>query len=196
MTPLHPAVIQRRCLVPQQGPPQNSFKLFSMLLPCTGPTHLPPYPLLPAQKYLLGLWPGLEFRFSIDGSRGGQLLRSIAQTSSSPHTFYSGQTRRLSSAMPTGYSRFCKDVEHGDAFGGLGRVQVVQSGNGVGDPKHNGSFHPVVDQIGVGQASWSKKRSQAGEEEHGTYCLQGFGGHHDLWDCMVYCNKHAIEGTV
>lgn len=61
--------------------------------------------------------------------------------------------------MHVGYSRFCKDVEHGDAFWGLGWVQVVQSGNGVDDPKHDSSFHPVVHQIGVGQASWSKNES-------------------------------------
>lgn len=61
-----------------------------------------------------------------------------------------------------GYSRFGKDVEHGDAFWGLGWVQVVQSGDGVGDPKHDSSFHPVIHQIGVGQASWSENGSQMG----------------------------------
>lgn len=64
-----------------------------------------------------------------------------------------------------GYSRFCKDVEHGDAFWGLGWVQVVQSGNGVDDPKHDSSFDPVVHQIGIGQAGWSKNSSQKDEEE-------------------------------
>lgn len=65
-----------------------------------------------------------------------------------------------------GYSRFSKDVEHGDAFWGLGWVQVVQSGDGVGDPKHDSSFHPVIHQIGVSQASWSKNGSQTGGERN------------------------------
>lgn len=42
---------------------------------------------------------------------------------------------------------------------------MVQSGNGVDDPKHDSSFDPVVHQIGVGQAGWNKNRSQKDEED-------------------------------
>ena len=48
-------------------------------------------------------------------------------------------------------SRLREDVERGDAFGRSGRVQVIQSGDGVDDPEHDGSFHPIIDQVGVGQ---------------------------------------------
>lgn len=30
----------------------------------------------------------------------------------------------------------------------------------------------------------------------GPVVFRALGDHHDLWDCMVYCNQHAIEGTV
>lgn len=55
-------------------------------------------------------------------------------------------------ARSESHVRLCEDVEHGDALGGLRRVQVVQRGHGVDHPEHHGSFHPVVHQVGISQA--------------------------------------------
>lgn len=56
-------------------------------------------------------------------------------------------------------SRFRKHVEHGDAFWGLGRIQVIQSGHCVDDSKHDSCFDPVIHQVEVSQAHW-KQSSQ------------------------------------
>lgn len=55
-------------------------------------------------------------------------------------------------ARSESHVRLCEDVEHGDALGGLRRVQVVQRGHGVDHPEHHGRFHPVVHQVGISQA--------------------------------------------
>ena len=48
-------------------------------------------------------------------------------------------------------SRLREDVERGDAFGRFWRVEVIQSGDCVDDPEHDGSFHPIIHQVGVRQ---------------------------------------------
>lgn len=72
---------------------------------------------------------------------------------------------------------------------------MVQPGDGVDDPKHDSSFHPVIHQIGVGQASWSKNGSQTGEKEHGMM-HQDFWGYRGPWEHGVYCKKYNIKKTL
>lgn len=54
-------------------------------------------------------------------------------------------------------SRFSKHIEHCDAFWWLGGVQMIQSGYCVDDPKHDGSFYPVIHQVEVSQAHWKQE---------------------------------------
>lgn len=48
---------------------------------------------------------------------------------------------------PARHSRFCEDVERGDALGRLRWVQVVEARHSVDNAKEDGRLHPVIHQV-------------------------------------------------
>lgn len=55
-----------------------------------------------------------------------------------------GSPRRVPRTL---HSRFCEDIECGDALGRLGRVQVVKACHGVDHAEEDRRLHPVVHQV-------------------------------------------------
>lgn len=54
------------------------------------------------------------------------------------------------------HSRFSEDIERSYTLRRLWRVQVVQACHRVDHTKEDSCLHPVVHQVGVGQASWGQ----------------------------------------
>lgn len=71
-----------------------------------------------------------------------------------------GNREPVTTRLP--HSRFSKDIERSNTLRRLWRVQVVQACHRVDNTEEDCCLHPVVHQVGVGQASWGQVTSLSG----------------------------------